>query len=203
MHACRWALGESKVLGKHVWFHLHILCQAAGFAVMTVGFGSAWKNFNNPPTGGSTGRAHQVLGTTVFALACLQLVGGLLRPGVDHPRRPIFNFMHPWLGRMAVAAAWANIYLGMVIWHRATQPLKLVTWVAPVASVMAAIVILDISLTIVAWSSNRLRPGQAPPIASPPSTVAVIRHTPIACWRQGRGSTPCCQMKHAVTRVTA
>ncbi len=72
----RWLLGESKLCGAHVWFRLHVALQSLGFALMTAGFAIAWYFLEDPESyAGQTGEAHLVLGTIVFAFACVQASG--------------------------------------------------------------------------------------------------------------------------------
>ena len=52
--------------------------QLTGLLLFTTGFLIAWRSLpglgNGSPTGGVVGRAHQVLGTAVFGMACAQVM---------------------------------------------------------------------------------------------------------------------------------
>ena len=55
------------------------LPQLSGLLLFTAGFLIAWRSLpglgNGSPTGGTIGRAHQVMGTAVFGLTCAQVRG--------------------------------------------------------------------------------------------------------------------------------
>ncbi len=69
--------GEVKLGSKHIWFWLHMSLQLSGMVLFIVGFSYAWSFLpgagKGNPIGGSVGKAHQVLGTIIMGLACLQV----------------------------------------------------------------------------------------------------------------------------------
>ena len=73
------AAGRDQQGGKlHLWFYLHMGLQLSGIALFIVGFAYAWTYLpgsgNGEPTGGSIGKAHQVLGIVILGLACIQVI---------------------------------------------------------------------------------------------------------------------------------
>lgn len=153
--AHRWVLGDIKLFGLHVWFQLHVALQCLGFALMTAGFAVAWfylgDNLGRSLTDvyGPIGNAHMVLGTIVFAMACVQLLSGFARPAVDSPNRPYFTHGHRWWGRVTTVAAWTTCYLGISMFHNGIYAASLTDWIVPVAVSMGFIVLLDVIFTLV------------------------------------------------------
>jgi Eukaryotic cytochrome b561 len=64
--------------------------------------------------------AHLVVGSVAFALASLQIVGGVFRPQKGKPLRNVFYILHSWMGRMAFVLAAVNIFIGLRILKPAT-----------------------------------------------------------------------------------
>ena len=57
--------------------------------------------------------AHAVLGIIVTSLSIVNPIMGILRPGVDAPKRKYFNFFHYLVGYSAQILAFAALYLGL------------------------------------------------------------------------------------------
>lgn len=57
--------------------------------------------------------AHLVIGSIVLGLAFLQVLGGAFRPEKGTEKRPIFNMLHGWSGRVVLVLAAVNLYLGL------------------------------------------------------------------------------------------
>jgi len=108
-----------KGLGGDWWFTLHQFFQITGFVMVSAGFTIAWIM-----TGGAhfNTKIHAQFGLTVMILGYLQFFGGLLRP--HKPKegqsksalRTLFEFLHPWTGRVLLIAACVNIFIGINIW---------------------------------------------------------------------------------------
>jgi DOMON domain/Eukaryotic cytochrome b561 len=56
---------------------------------------------------------HLGLGVVAGVLAILQIIGGIFRPQKATRRRPLFNLLHGWSGRIAVVLAVIDIFIGL------------------------------------------------------------------------------------------
>jgi hypothetical protein len=56
---------------------------------------------------------HLALGIVAGVLAILQIIGGIFRPTKGTRRRPLFNLIHGWSGRIAVVLAVVDIFIGL------------------------------------------------------------------------------------------
>ena len=158
MYVCfeyRWIFRETRVLGIHLWFRLHVALQLSGMACFIVGFVYAWKYLpgvgNGPPTGAKVGLAHMYLGIIIMGMAGFQAVVGFIRPKPESRRPRIYwNMLHHWLGRLTVLSAWAAVYTGIYMAHTSlSYQASYTTWLIPVASVMGFITLSDLGLTLV------------------------------------------------------
>ncbi|GLC60034.1 Histone transcription regulator 3 [Pleodorina starrii] len=144
--AHRWLLGDAKVAGKHLWFWMHLACQWSGMALFIAGFVVAFVKFGEMGEGLPV--SHEKIGIAIMAAAGAQVVLAYARPTPDHPRRPLWNAVHHNLGRLTVALAWANVYIGIYIYHtKFGESYK--PWITPIAIVMGLLVLADIVLRLV------------------------------------------------------
>lgn len=65
--------------------------------------------------GSHTETAHLVIGTIVLALALLQALGGLLRPGIGSKKRSVWYLLHACSGGVLAILAASNAFLGIDI----------------------------------------------------------------------------------------
>ena len=111
----RSAIPYSKIKGVHVWFHLHRGINVAAIVLIViaavlalVGKDLEWtgpradapSEYNLGP-----GSVHSVIGLVAVIIGFLQPFGSLLRCGPDHPRRPIFNWLHRSFGIVGIILA--------------------------------------------------------------------------------------------------
>jgi len=188
----RWLPGaNTNACGKQVWFWIHMGCQLSGMVLFIVAFAYAWEFLPGgglPVTGGSVGKGHQVLGTVVMGLACLQIVVAFVRPAPDNAKlRPAWNMVHHNLGRVAILASWATVYMGVYIGHGSpTYQLSYAAWITPIAIVMGLLVIADVVLTVMREAvARRERSGDAEvtisdsaPVKAQPHGIAVPQQLP-------------------------
>ncbi|GLC72742.1 Histone transcription regulator 3 [Pleodorina starrii] len=143
--AHRWLLGDAKVAGKHLWFWMHLACQWSGMALFIAGFVVAFVKFGK--MGEGLPESHEKIGIAIMAAAGAQVVLAYARPTPDHPRRPLWNAVHHNLGRLTVALAWANVYIGIVVYHN-DKGESYTPWITPIAIVMGLLVLADIALRL-------------------------------------------------------
>eukprot|EP01135_Chromosphaera_perkinsii_P007995 Nk52_evm67s1073 gene=Nk52_evmTU67s1073 len=93
-----------------LWFQLHRIIQLSGVLLFILGlvFGILAR-----ASGGSHFQfAHGIIGIIVILLGIAQPIGAFFRPHKDAPKRWIFNLLHWWGGRIALALGVVNISLG-------------------------------------------------------------------------------------------
>ncbi|EFJ42468.1 hypothetical protein VOLCADRAFT_121535 [Volvox carteri f. nagariensis] len=144
--AHRWLLGNTKVFGKHLWFWLHLVCQWTGVALFIAGFVVAFVKFEEVE--GDLTEAHEKIGIAVMAAAGAQVVLAYIRPDPDHPRRGLWNLIHHNLGRATILLAWANVYIGIVIYHTDFGEVY-APWIAPISIVMGVLLLATVVLRFV------------------------------------------------------
>lgn len=158
--AHKWILGEVKWGSKHAWFWLHIGFQLTGMAVFVAGFVVAFVQLGDLEleVDEETSGAHEAIGIAVMAAAGAQVVLGFVRPTPDHSKRWLWNLLHHNLGRAAVLLAWANVYIGIYLYHAGYESeMRYVEWITPIAVVMGLLVLTDVALRLV----TRARAGKA------------------------------------------
>lgn len=107
----------AKPLPNAMWFKVHRIVQIAGFVISIAGFILAivmtkGKHFN-------TTSGHAQVGLTVMILGIIQVALALFRPNpanlgqVKSIVRVIWEFLHWWMGRIALVLAVAAIFLGL------------------------------------------------------------------------------------------
>lgn len=65
---------------------------------------------------------------------------GHLRVGPTHPKRRWWALAHHNLGRAAVLLAWANVYIGIYMYHTSIFAASYTPWITPIAIVMGLLV---------------------------------------------------------------
>lgn len=108
---CRQIL-TSKVAGTALWFQLHrgfmfmaAVATSVSIIVIFASVGQWSKRATN----------HAILGLTTAGLAVVQIVFGMLRPGLNSSRRPLFNWFHRAAAIGAQSLAVATLILGAQI----------------------------------------------------------------------------------------
>ncbi len=69
-----------------------------------------------------------------------QMLLGHLRVGPTHPKRRWWALAHHNLGRAAVLLAWANVYIGIYMYHTSIFAASYTPWITPIAIVMGLLV---------------------------------------------------------------
>lgn len=104
------AWGKTTMCGKAMWFAWHRLFMLLTLALHLVAvvaaliFLQGWS---------SSSGLHGILGGVTTALALLQGLGGLLRPGPDGKYRPLFNWAHRGQGFATHIIAMVTIFLAV------------------------------------------------------------------------------------------
>lgn len=73
---------------------------------------------------------------------------GFIRPDIKAKFRPVWNHFHWNLGRATILLAWANVLLGVYVYHTSAYQAPLAAWMAPVAAVMGVLLIIHVVLLI-------------------------------------------------------
>lgn len=112
-------------MGLHGWLDLHrgmhLFATIAMISALLIAF------FNFPESEGSTGHMHGILGLAVSLLFLVQILLGILRPGVNSPLRPIFAEAHSWGGRALLTLGMINVSIGIFAFHE-TEASNASTW---------------------------------------------------------------------------
>lgn len=143
----KWLLGDAKLCGLHLWYRLHmalqlttLLCTAAGGVLAFVSF--SWQG----TPGGAVGAAHKYGGIVVLVLSVAQLLVGLIRPKPMTPRRPAWNQLHWWNGRVTLLLAWVVIGMGIYL-LTSVWAVSSAAWAVPLGVVLGLYVLADCGLT--------------------------------------------------------
>lgn len=110
---------HTTVMGLKIWFHIHRTLNFLAVLIIVAAVVSAVLNkqrwtgpwFGRPQIG--LGGWHSLAGalSTLFALS--QPIGALMRCSVDHPRRPVFNWLHRCLGLAALLLAQVAMFIAL------------------------------------------------------------------------------------------
>lgn len=112
------------VLDSHLWWNTHRICQYSAFVFMCIGL---WLILNAPPLENVLPGPHWFLGWAALCLACVQIVGGILRgtkggptepsPRGDHfdmtVRRLTFEYVHKTAGYAGILLSIVAILNGL------------------------------------------------------------------------------------------
>lgn len=151
--AHRWVLAGRVWRGKALWFWMHMGMQVAGLATFLAGLLVGF--LNSPKTlKGTTEVSHAVLGYVAIGLSGLQLLAGFLRPDPSSHLRKLWALSHTYLGRGLILLCWANVYIGIMAFHRSVYAEAVAQWAAPLAAVMGLMVCADAVLVLMARPSK-------------------------------------------------
>jgi hypothetical protein len=104
--------------GSTAWFQLHRAMMILGFLLSLAGVGLGAQL----PVNRLLKKQHRTIGITVTVLAGLQCVLPFLwRPKPDQYLRRHWNMLHYIFGRAALALAFANLFIGLYLTHRAQK----------------------------------------------------------------------------------
>jgi hypothetical protein len=105
---------NNSIIGEKVWFILHVSCQIMCFLCVTSAFilifcqiGGYSNSLQDPYT------AHPILGIITFSLAFINPFIAAFRCKPNHPKRPIFNVIHFFVGTLAYVLAIPTMMLGL------------------------------------------------------------------------------------------
>lgn len=100
--------GEKMLFGTKYWFQIHRacavlawMCTAAAFVIIFIKVGGLSK----------VARLHSYIGIALMSACTLQVLAGMLRPGLDSKIRPVFNIVHWLCGKSCHILAAISFYL--------------------------------------------------------------------------------------------
>ncbi|XP_007885285.1 putative ferric-chelate reductase 1 [Callorhinchus milii] len=102
-------VGNRKILGKAVWFQVHLSLMVLTVAATITAFVLPFVHVKGWSYNAG---AHPVLGCIVMGLALIQPIVAIWRPSPDHKRRFIFNWFHVLMALVIKVLAVAAIFLG-------------------------------------------------------------------------------------------
>jgi hypothetical protein len=142
----KWIFYDKTFLGLHVWFHLHRIIQMTGIGLFVASFVIAFVQMGIPDKG--IGFAHYILGICIMAMVVGQLMTTFIRPLPSSTHRYVWNFVHRTWGQLTLFTSWANIFIGIYIFHiQEGEPY--LRWLIPMCAVMMLISTTDLVLFIV------------------------------------------------------
>lgn len=101
----------SSFCGKDVWFAWHRFLMVITWILTLASVVIMYIDVGGFVTGPS--QTHALLGTITTVLAFIQPIGAAFRPGPDSSRRPIFNWLHWFIGNAAHIIAIVTIFLAV------------------------------------------------------------------------------------------
>lgn len=110
---------HTTVMGLKIWFHIHRTLNFLAVLLMLVSIVCiVWnkQRWTGPWFGKDKiglGGWHSLAGALSVLFALSQPFGALLRCGVDHPKRPIFNWIHRSIGLFALVAAQCAMFIAL------------------------------------------------------------------------------------------
>ncbi|KAE9549450.1 hypothetical protein FO519_007344 [Halicephalobus sp. NKZ332] len=130
------AIPYSKINGLHVWFHLHRGINIGAVVLIILAtvliFVAKDLRWTGPRVDAPAehnlrlGVIHSIVGLVAVIIGFLQPFGALLRCGPDHPRRPIFTWIHRSFGFLGILLAVVAVFLALVrftsLWSDTTWP---------------------------------------------------------------------------------
>ncbi|EGD82815.1 hypothetical protein PTSG_03465 [Salpingoeca rosetta] len=127
---------------RHVWFHAHVMCQAVGMLLATVGFFFALSKFSDSGRGSTY--HHRTLGIVVMILAYWQLVNAAVRPKPNGgTTRTVWETVHWLSGRVAVALGVINVLVGIEVLHEVTGDNRRVWFVGFATTFVIVTIVAD------------------------------------------------------------
>ncbi|XP_054621477.1 putative ferric-chelate reductase 1 isoform X2 [Dunckerocampus dactyliophorus] len=144
MVVARYLKGVAKghqVLGKDIWFLVHVAVMAVTLAATASAFILAFIHAKT-----WSGGAHPVLGCLLMTLCFLQLTLALLRCGPQHPLRFLFNCCHALIAVVMKVVAVAAVFTGLKLIDSTADQWLLKVMGALVSWEFLFYVLLDINL---------------------------------------------------------
>ncbi|XP_068667257.1 cytochrome b561 and DOMON domain-containing protein At3g07570-like [Aristolochia californica] len=93
-----------------VWFYSHSSVQGLGFVL---GLIAIILGFSLEDKISASVNTHKVIGISILALGCLQVMAILIRPDTASKMRKYWNWYHYTVGRVLIALAIANVFYGI------------------------------------------------------------------------------------------
>ncbi|KAL0550125.1 hypothetical protein IC582_014625 [Cucumis melo] len=127
------------------WFHTHVGCQFAGFAIGGVGWGiGLWLAHSSPRYIFLT---HHVFAIFIFVFAALQTLAIKFKPGLTDEFRKVWNIYHHFLGYALLALIYINIFEGLKI----LKPENKEKWKYAVIGILIALGLITLVLEVHTW----------------------------------------------------
>ncbi|KAF5838320.1 hypothetical protein DUNSADRAFT_3052 [Dunaliella salina] len=158
---------------KAVWFWAHSTCQLLGVVFFVAGIAISLSRFggNYPAGSEDLGSSHRVIGIILIPLLGIQVLAALFlrpqpssKPGAPLPKsRTIWNILHHNWGRLTIALALANVYIGIVLFHRKWRQgeNELAAWLASTIGFLAVLLVADVVLSLTKVHMRRRASAQA------------------------------------------
>jgi hypothetical protein len=89
-------LGDVKIAQKDIWFWIHQVCMSLTLILTIAGVAIIWTD-----VGEFKASWHSIVGIITASLCFLQGFLAIFRPSPDDEARPVFNFMHGSVGKLA------------------------------------------------------------------------------------------------------
>lgn len=147
----RWIMSGKVCCAYAAWFPFHVFFQLLAFAAVVTGvvIGLVKLGSYRSQPAGNVGRAHYIIGIVLLGLVALQVIAAsLLRPRPDAAGRSAFNFVHHGMGWLVVLTGWAEVFLGIYMYHQPLWAASYWVWLWPVCGVIALFLLLLIPLEV-------------------------------------------------------
>ena len=102
-------LQGKQILKADVWFRIHQICMSLAVIFSIAGIIPVLIEKKLEPI--KDQKYHPLLGVTVLVIAFLQPIIAFFRPNKDAKTRPLFKFVHTFLGYSAIVIAIASVFL--------------------------------------------------------------------------------------------
>ena len=102
-------LQGKQILKADVWFRIHQICMVLAVTFSLAGIIPILIEKKLEPI--KDQKYHPLLGLTVLVVAFIQPIIAFLRPAKDAKTRPLFKFVHTFLGYTAIIIAIVSIFL--------------------------------------------------------------------------------------------
>jgi len=138
-----------------IWFKMHYICQGIAMLLIVVGaiigFVVVGADFGGPKV-----NWHAYLGVALLGVTLLNFILGICRPHTEEGippkmKRKVFNFIHPWTGRIILIAAVVQCIKGILILDGA----QLWGFIVYVPFVVAGILVF----IFFEWKARKKRPN--------------------------------------------
>ncbi|KAL3125125.1 hypothetical protein niasHT_001202 [Heterodera trifolii] len=144
----RSAWPHTTIMGLKIWFHIHRTLNFLSVIVMVVSvllvvlFKGRWTGpwFGDIQIG--WGAWHSLAGAASVFLALTQPFGALFRCGIDHPKRPLFNWAHRGVGLTAFVLALFSIFVALWKFKSHFALANFALWLLIIFYIVAFLIIL-------------------------------------------------------------